>query len=31
MQPTMFVVVQRTSFEEMDCSVAKCLEVILEL
>ena len=30
MKPTMLVVVQRTSFEEMDCSVAQCLEIVGE-
>jgi DNA-binding HxlR family transcriptional regulator len=30
MQPTRVVVVQRTSFEDMNCSVAQCLEVVGE-
>src|SRR6266480_4232173 len=28
MQPTMVTFVQRTSFEDMNCSVAQCLEVV---
>ena len=30
MQPTILTVVQRTSFEDMNCSVAQCLEVVGE-
>jgi DNA-binding HxlR family transcriptional regulator len=30
MQPCILVLVQRTSFEEMNCSVAQCLEVVGE-
>jgi DNA-binding HxlR family transcriptional regulator len=30
MQPTTMLVVQRTSFEDMNCSVAQCLEVVGE-
>ena len=30
MQPCMLVVVQRTSFEGMNCSVAQCLEAVGE-